>query len=173
MLSYFKAFWEFADQYHDAILAMATLATSLIVLHSNALNIKISKANRLCENRVRWIEELRKEVAELVTNFSRLAQLEHDKIIGDFSEKDADELDGLYPAASLLFNRIKLRLNVEESSHLELVRTLNKFFVVSSKFNSIDDFEKNMSLMNKHKRTIFVLTQRVLKEEWNKAKDGK
>ena len=160
----------------QSIAAIATLVAALITAAISFVNLTLTKELKTSEFRQAWIDGLREDLAGFfgaARAFARAVEATH--VLGaDYKEKgilllsDEKVSDLRYQAAET-FSKIKLRLNPDETEHIELLRLLKR---------AID--EQNAMLGNKSDAASTLAAidaaneyaRPVLKKEWRRVKEG-
>jgi hypothetical protein len=140
------------------------------------------KSNHITQSRIKWIDELRKNVSEFLvvirsmnTKISNLISLLADlRVSGKEYEPGKKKLfDEHYPPlaediqkASLLINLIVLSLNDNEEKHKKLMDRLQDF--VEKAKTSYD--KKEMKEFYDVESDCVALSKSILKEEWDRTK---
>ncbi|MDH5934759.1 hypothetical protein L8R84_01230 [Vibrio splendidus] len=143
---------------------MAAIITAIISIVSSV----ITKETKVSELRQHWINELRQELSKLISLVNKLSVTWY--LTEDKSEevrkkwlfehtKEVQEIDELT-------YRLRMRLNPEEDGELiRLISCLEKLASNALELESRKELEKTYELYTSE-------SQRVLKREWTKVKDG-
>jgi hypothetical protein len=121
------------------------------------------KAALISQSRKEWIENLRQSIAEVVSISNKI----HKNVIVIKTLKEnplsevSDDFDMIWKKATY----IELLLNQQETEHLELIRKQLEFVSLCGKGES--DIEK----FSKAKSEYIDAAKRILKAEWEKAKN--
>lgn len=165
-----------ADLPAQSIVAIATLIAALITGAIAFVNLTLTKELKTSEFRQAWIDGLREDLAGFFGSaraFARTVEATH--ILGaDYKEKGMalisdDKITELRCRAAETFSKIMLRLNPDETEHIELLRLLKR---------AID--EQNAMIGNKSngEATLAAIdaaneyARPVLKKEWRRVKEG-
>jgi len=145
-------------------IAYITALTALVAvffgpLVSMDIANKQIRATTVSVNRQAWINELRSQLAQLVTIIFSIA-METQKIEG-ISISKIDELH-------LIENKIRLMLNPEEEDHIELIALSDKLVTETTKTGDDLNIPHIMDLRD----SIISSSQRILKQEWIRVKKG-
>lgn len=106
-------------------------------------------------NRQKWIDALRDDIAEFLTESDGVrARLQDNPIVDQDIRERGRKL-------TLLFNRIRLRLNPHENDHSDLLELLEKLL-------RYDNIKLGLPLEDEAAR----LAQQILKREWRRVKSG-
>jgi hypothetical protein len=143
---------------------VAAIITAIISIVSSV----ITKETKISELRQHWINELRQELSKLISLVNKLSVTWY--LTEDKSEevrkkwlfdhtKEVQEIDELT-------YRLRMRLNPEEDDKLiKLISCLEKLASNALKLENRDELDKAYELYTNE-------SQRVLKREWTKVKDG-
>jgi hypothetical protein len=162
-----------------SIVSAATALAAVIVspwISWRVAERQISASN-VSAKRQAWIDELRKEVSETLALISRIQELKRadprlsrDEQLALFDQRADAELR----VAELLM-RIRLRLNPKESDHIELLtafRTLSNSAPDPAPNETNEDREKLKKKFFEARDVVLVITQKILKNEWNRVRAG-
>ena len=126
------------------------------------LSLVISKENKLSDFRQSWIDSLRMEIADLLSNILMIKKLVEDGQ-PEIGRKDLFQALQLADRSLML---IRLRLNEKEPEAISLLKTIDK----------IEDFSNGSSyphdIVQELERELIVNSKKVLKSEWSRVKTG-
>jgi len=117
--------------------------------------IKVANNQVVAPMRQAWINELRGLLAELS------AKALHYYVSGYEDRKDAE-----YYQIGLLQQKISLMLNTTEEDHRELLRSIGRLVSLIQDQGKVDSEFPDIYA------AVTEISQRVLKAEWNRVKDG-
>lgn len=134
-------------------------------------------ADSISSRRQVWIDELRKDAAEFLTLFARLAELRRPaaELSVEDKKRNFDETAAANARAHELAIRIKLRLNPIEDDHKKLEELLRKLSDASNDPppNETTEQTKAAEAEFQMARTDVVShLQTILKKEWERVKRG-
>ncbi len=177
------------DDFNKVVLASVALVTTitgpsvgwLIVRHQTKVQAEIAKRaaiDNVSAKRQHWIDGLRDDVAELIAQTTLLASLRRTFFIEKSDEKKAAIQDlsrAAYEKAEVCIVRTELRLNPTETKHQEFMRLLRQFDATSKKFFTPHDIniEDIADTFDKQRAALVAKMQSILKEEWNRVRDGR
>lgn len=160
----------------QSIAAIATLTASLIAAVISFVNLTLTKELKISEFRQKWIDSLREDLSIFfgcARTFARATEEKH--VFGsDYAEKslfkiNEEKISETRYQVSEAYSRIRLRLNLNEEEHKELLRLLK---LAIEKQN---DALKNSSTAEQTIKAIETANEfaaYVLKNEWNVVKQG-
>lgn len=122
------------------------------------------KLNLITAARIKWIEELRKDVAEYnQTVIEIIVETKFPNSKSNFTVIDK------YHEAIVIKHRIAMTLNLDEKLHYTLLALMEYTFQNMKKKNKLDDetHNDNISLVNTE---ITVVASKIFKTEWEKSK---
>lgn len=174
--------WSFLKNDHDAVLALVAIISAFTALMALKFQEKISRAQRIADNRVRWVELLREEVACCLTDLTRLTEIEED-YVKEPTEEYPEQANQLYDRFYKSKLKITLSLNYEECEHVALIAAIENAYEVSTNLVMAHGDIKNRKNEKLHaqnlqkfkdaKNELTIKAQKVFKAEWIKAKEGK
>ncbi|HAL37987.1 MAG TPA: hypothetical protein DCP03_07660 [Polaromonas sp.] len=134
-------------------------------------------ADSISSRRQVWIDELRKDAAEFLTLFARLAELRRPtaELSIEDQGKNFDEMAAANARAHELGIRIKLRLNPTEDDHNKLDELLGKLSAVSNDPPPNETTEQKneaMAAFQVARTKVISHVQFILKKEWERVKRG-
>jgi hypothetical protein len=158
-----------------AALAAAITATASFV------SLMVSKEQKISEFRQAWIDSLRSELAEFSSNARRISSEEHPinlKAIGgtfiDSIEANNEEImrpDQFHEnrlCMAQAYYAIRLRLNPDENDHTSILQGMDEVYTVLANTNGTIRFSKTVEALD----NLAIQTQRGLKREWLRVKEG-
>lgn len=170
---------DFWDKYSSGIIAGITVLTSLgISVWQTRNTLHKTKSMSISAARIQWIQELRPNLSELITNASALASIIKDmeplfsssegRGFNSIETKRFEQLNNEYRIINaqlrLSFNKVKLFLNKEEKEHKLLIESIEAF---------IKDARKRINREHKgeiKQSDLIERAQVVLKNAWEQAK---
>lgn len=170
---------DFWDKYSSGLIAGITVLASLGISIWQAWNShRQTKANSISAARIQWIQELRPNLSELITNASSLSSIlkqietlfteSEGKDFTNLQQERFDKLNDDYKVINtqlrLSFNKVKLFLNRNEEEHRDLIESIQVF---------IKDARKRLTRENKNEvkeSHLIEKAQIVLKNAWEQAK---
>lgn len=187
------AWWQMRTQRTIAAKQASLLQRQLGI--QRKANLRVAQDNVAAKRQV-WIDELRKDTSMYLATWQEIAWL-WDAIIGKANEENSVRAKGEVPkkgesvedklpafnerVAALRFSahelqlRIRLRLNPTEAKHIELVGLLSSLEEKVRLFNrwasNLDGAEIQRQVNDAIEGVVAKL-QIILKEEWNRVKDG-
>lgn len=139
----------------------AVVLAPLVALHNEKKKIT---AQVLSANRQAWINALRDDLAHFITEIRHIAAAHAANAI---STKEAITR---YEAMTICEERVKLRLNPSETSHIELVRLMG---AASTRLQEAINKKQSMAQeLDAAADRIVKDSQGILKTEWNRVKSG-
>lgn len=126
------------------------------------VSLVISKENKLSDFRQSWIDSLRVEVADLLSNILMIKKLVEDEE-SDVEKKDLFQALQIADRSLML---IRLRLNENEPDSMRLLETIDKIENLSN--GSSFPYE----VVQKLERELISHSKQVLKTEWERVKSG-
>ncbi|GIK81141.1 MAG: hypothetical protein KJZ73_11740 [Pseudorhodoplanes sp.] len=164
--------WQFIKDSPAVISALTALAAVII---GPVVTYKIAKkqlfANVVSQNRIRWVEALREDIAAFVAAYARHITLfnqyadmsdDHEKKIAIAKEKDA--IDHEVSKRRMI---LRLKLNPEEDSHAELLRLLDESILHAEQCAAGD---RPTLTIREMARSVVTVSRKILKHEWDRAK---
>lgn len=152
----------------DSYVAMATIGAALVTGVISVVNLTVSKEHKISELRQAWIEEVRKDVAALLSEQSHiLNSFTCENNLGtvnywDFYSKHIDSMKTI----NEIHHRIKMRLNpIEHEIIISLLDDLDRSIVNPNQLSDIAQMTYLFDELNS-------LSQDLLKKEWERVKDG-
>lgn len=134
-------------------------------------------ASNVSSKRQVWIDELRSDVAKALAQISRIQELKRPN--PNLSREDAVKVFEEQAAAHLLaielLMRIKLRLNPNEREHNDLVAAFQALSDASPDPNPGETIEDQKQIQKRFfaaRDQVLVITQKILKNEWNRVRRG-
>jgi hypothetical protein len=136
-------------------------------------------ADNISTKRQSWIDELRKEAAELLTLAGRIQELSRPgvkkmltaaDVAEDFKERMAAEM-----RAKELATRIRLRLNPNEAEHNKLLDLISELASMGYRLNqqyTPEDEQREARAFNAASSAVATHLQAILKHEWERVKRG-
>ncbi len=118
----------------------------------------LSRSHKVSEFRQRWINSVR-------DNFSKI--LYHAELYAAEASSNSEASKCEHKILLELFSEIKLYLNLKESSSKQLLELLEK---IPNQYAGLEHSKVIFSLSDKPK--IESLMQEILKDEWNRVRDG-
>lgn len=173
------------DKYSSGLIAAFTVIVSLgISLHQAKQTQKRSKQNSIAEARIRWVNDLRPLLSELIVSASTLHGLIND--LGKYHcNKSESARTNLTPVESKLMNKIvvdwaeekpkfdstlnqiRLFLNPKESDHESFLSSVSTFI------NNAKDELNGKKVSNRvSEKDVVIHAQVILKKAWEQAKNG-
>ncbi len=134
-------------------------------------------ADNISTKRQVWIDELRKDAAEVLTLFARLQELKRPSanLSDDDKRKNFDEKSVANARAHELAIRIKLRMNPTEDEHNEFDRLMGVLASACSDpppNETPDQVRTAQGAFNKARGDVISHLQKILKHEWERVKRG-
>lgn len=134
-------------------------------------------ADSISSRRQVWIDELRKDAAELLTLFARLEELRRPtpNLSEEDKKKNFDEMAAANARAHELAIRIKLRLNPKEDLHNKLEQLLGALSDACRDPPPNETNEQRQSAIKafqKARDEVVSQLQTILKHEWERVKRG-
>lgn len=144
-------------------MAIGPIIAAIIGAVVALVSLIISKESKLSEFRQAWIDSLRQEIADLLSNILHIKKLVESS---DGSESSRTAFFETLQVADRALMLIRLRLNEHEKDAGDLMRVLQ----------DIEDFS-NQSVfpqdrVNELERDLLRTSKKVLKAEWNRVKAG-
>ncbi|MBB4223955.1 hypothetical protein [Variovorax guangxiensis] len=134
-------------------------------------------ADSISSRRQVWIDEIRKDVSEMVTLFGRVGELRH--LMSQQESSDQKKTFGELSAAQLrgheLSMRVRLRLNPGESKHndfVDLMRKLGDSIGQLPPDATPGKWAASQELFAKVRAEVIQHLQGILKDEWERIKRG-
>ena len=189
------------DDFHKVVLASVALvalilgpwmqwriARKQVQMQSDIAKLQIETQSRIATRQIAdnistkrqsWIDELRKEAAELLTLAGRIQEISRPgvkkmltvaDVADDFKERMAAEM-----RAKELATRIKLRLNPNEADHNKLLQLIAALASMGYRLNqeySPEDEQKEAGAFNAVSNAVATHLQVILKHEWERVKKG-
>lgn len=132
-------------------------------------------ADSIAGRRQKWIDELRSDVAEILTIEARLVDLQINQLAPNELAELTKEFEDKYVAATdrgqELAQRIWLRLNRNEAIHQQLRAALMRVEEVGSTFGRGGKPHESAEWKEVRRRAAEI-TQDILKAEWERVKKG-
>lgn len=167
------------DKYSNGAIAALTIFVSLgISVWQARSSRKHTKANIISEARVEWIQKLRPHLGELISDISK-ASVDYNGLKENCWDENTNQLKKNLSAKQLeiyqlerdkirtlvyniaaTFNQVKLFLNSEEQSHINLINAVENFM------NTFMETKDSTVLEN----DLIEKAQIVLKNAWEQAK---
>ena len=177
------------DDYNKIVIASVALVTTItgplvgwfIATHQTKIQARIAKQtaiDNVSAKRQQWIDGLRNDVADLIAQTTLLASLRRTFFVEHSDEKKA-EVQSLsrtaYEKVEVAIARIELRLNPTELKHQDFVRLMRQFDATSKKFFTPMDtnIETLADALERERAQLVARMQSILKEEWNRIRDGR
>lgn len=143
---------------------IAATLTSLISL----IGLIISKESKISDFRQNWIDELRKDLALVITNAHLLDGYKQLNLDGTENKDIFNDVKQYFHEINSASSRISLRLNSSENESNNLLNSIaNLEAYLSKKLIDVDE-----TAVNKLEKEIIMNSKIVLKKEWNRVKSG-
>jgi hypothetical protein len=136
------------------------------------LALVITKENKVSELRQKWIDELREEMAALLTSV-RLVYYKNMLLIEKYKgeavppEEAGKSITEHYEPGIIALNKIRLRLNPDGSKNTKSKKLVAEMLIMQTHIN-----EGRHSEACDYTPTVRDACQAVLKEEWERVKTG-
>ncbi|MCE5182273.1 MAG: hypothetical protein LLG15_10775 [Betaproteobacteria bacterium] len=149
--------------------AIGAITAALIAGAISFVSAVLSKDQKTSEFRQAWIDSLRDEVSEFLSHVSTITSMLRSKHSRGSSVEEllkyVEESDEGMRQASLMYARIRLRLNPKENAAL-----LEKLDAVRDLLRSAKAFDKDYA--GQAYKDLINEAQQVLKVEWKRVKRG-
>ncbi|WP_431303538.1 hypothetical protein [Sediminicoccus sp. BL-A-41-H5] len=170
-------------EHKDLLLAFTGIVSALTALISGIVGPFVAyriaknqiKSTLVSQNRVKWIEELRKDIATFSeTQYSLIHQRIEiaEAIKNDAKNEEIEELKKIYKSdvgkANLAATLIRLKLNPKEKIVSELLEKIDEMIKITSNTNRYT--KENIDIANTYRFDIEDLSLILLKSEWEKTK---
>ncbi|MGY3040748.1 hypothetical protein ACVWWQ_002371 [Rhodanobacter sp. TND4EL1] len=159
----------------QALIAIGTVAAALIAAALSYVNLTLTKEQKTSQFRQAWIDGLREDLSKFFAALRTVARAEGAFYkAGENYEKQnfpwsSEQVASQRQAASEMLYRIKLRLNPEEETHIELYRLLLVALSEQKKLSKKSfDSEPTIEAID----TASDYARPVLKAEWRRVKAG-
>lgn len=135
----------------------------------------ISKEQKTSEFRQQWIDELREDLSQFSAEAYELFSFVHHQYSKSASKENNDEfLENLFDhtmKVETAKNRIILRLNRKE--HQKLLDLLKNYEIkIPLAYDTLEDEDERKNELNKIVASFLMESQNVLKNEWERVKNG-
>jgi len=153
--------------------AIGAITAALIAGFFSYLNLIIAKEQKTSEFRQAWIDDLRKEISELISSANMLYILFHNRYTVEKKEPDEkfSKLTGPYLTNTIsALTSISLRINPDDKDPVlrrynqDLLEKLDELL----EYNKKERFKKIIKLLPDIKK----LSKPILKAEWERVKKG-
>jgi hypothetical protein len=150
------AILEFFKENDRAIIALGVILSALVSVFGVLWASKASHRSVVAQMREKWIESLRSDIAELTTLLAdrKIRKLLNKEIDSNFEGEN-------FAKTHNALNRIRLRLNKNETEHQKLMTEIENMVSKSDQ----EDF-------GKIQRLVVELSTDVFRKEWKKAARG-
>jgi len=142
---------------------LGALATAIVAAVAGITAAAITHSAKISEFRQAWINALRDDVATYFKELDRIhfyvGKLHHNKDSARIEELEQQKYEAR-ARLMLVYYRIRLRLNMKESLHSNLVEKLKLFWLVETTVSDQAKIDEAMTI-----------AQALLKEEWDVAKE--
>jgi hypothetical protein len=133
------------------------------------LGLVISKEQKISEFRQDWINELRKDIANVISNANatfNLVHVQHPQKIdkAELWRQGGDKVVAMTSAIAM----IRLRLNPKEAPSRLILESISQFEEYFSQPFNKSDFE----ILRKIEEALLLRSSEVLKEEWIRVRKG-
>lgn len=149
--------------------AIATILAAVIAAAISFVNMTMSKEQKTSEFRQAWIDALRDDIAAFLSS-ARIFARAHEEHSNDSSLFSDEKIREVRHEASERLYKIRLRLNLNEKEHLQLMDLLQQ---------AIDEQNKNIATSLRDSKNVFDVLELVanhsaalLKAEWKRVKRG-
>lgn len=160
---------------------VAVIVSPLVSWNLAKRQIDIAKhqinASNVSSKRQVWIDELRKDIAEVLALTSRIEELKRPN--PDLSKEELLDVFDKRMEAQLraieLYMRIKLRLNPNEQEHKDLLSAFQALSHASPDPQPGETGEERRRLQAAFvsaRDNVLEITQKILKNEWNRVRRG-
>lgn len=159
----------------QALIAAATVVAALIAGLISVVNLTLTKEQKTSEFRQAWIDGLREDLACFFSSSRAVSRaIEESALSGDGEGKNSfefgnEKLVELRHGAALSYYKIKLRLNPDETDHIELLRLLGRAIEEQNTYFT-SRAKRGEPLVALERAADFA--RPVLKVEWNRVKNG-
>lgn len=161
----------------ELIIAIATILATFITGAFALVNMTLSKESKVSDLRQAWIDGIRNDLSIFFSGARFLAgaladdrdRVDHNAETGELMPLEivADRTIESQEA----FYRIKLRLNAQESEHLELERLLESIIATWNRERVPDSKMPYEEMILAIDRAV-KYSQSILKKEWERVKEG-
>jgi hypothetical protein len=160
----------------NVFVAIATVVAAVIAGLISVVTLTLTKEQKISDFRQAWIDGLRQDLSEFFASARAMARASEE--LATFGSQYASmpftmpaaQIAGIRQAVAVAFYRIKLRLNVEETEHKELLRLLSRVTEEQNQQLGAPSFNVNKVLQAVE--TASEYARPVLKAEWNQVKRG-
>jgi hypothetical protein len=145
--------------------AIGAITASVIAGIISLLGLIISKEQKTSDFRQAWIDELRKEISNLISHANAIHgfSLTSPKAIAEQWKEVRDDFVGINRATAM----VRLRLNPKEKPSIEILKTIEEIEKLLTPGNSPD-----YRVLNDIEKKLVRQTSTVLKMEWNRVRHG-
>ncbi|HWG22208.1 MAG TPA: hypothetical protein VG225_16915 [Terracidiphilus sp.] len=138
----------------DTGLFTDAITAAILAAFASLLGLLISKESKISEFRQRWIDELRKDISWVLGE----ATVIHAGLVGVGPPKSSGEINQRLA-------RIRLRLNLKEKDHRELLKSL-------ADLKDLIIQQQPVQIIDLMAVEVAEIAAKVLKREWNVVKKG-
>ena len=150
------------EQLNIVVPAITTIAGATIgAAISYLVGRQQFKANVVSANRQTWINTLRDTVSEYQSSVSRMT------VFLSMGKINSDEFRERLDRLIFLDSKIKLLANPNEANHQNLVEIVSSLRSISEEAKD-EELKRMLSLQDE----LTVITQKILKSEWERIKKG-
>ncbi len=146
-------------------LTLGAIGAALIAAVVSLIGLVLGKEQKTSEFRQEWINNLRTEISEYVTNVTAIS--DQVKIVFCDDNEKLKHLIPYYSSVNSAANSIKLRLNPNESAAKEILDVMARI-----ERQSADDNALSSSSMRELEDELIGKAQLLLKSEWSRVKAG-
>lgn len=145
----------------EIISLLAMLVSLAAVIVGPIVTFKVAKRQIVSPIRQKWIDELRELISEFLSECEKLLVLGRDGIL---NQEEVDEK--IFARLLYLERKLELMLNPNEGKHNELLE------IVKKTTKEIHHGTENIIVFGEKLKCATVISQRILKEEWIRVKNG-
>jgi hypothetical protein len=145
----------------EIISLLALLVSLAALIIGPMVTIKIARRQIVSPIRQKWIDDIRELISEYLSECQKLVILSKDGILND------DNIDEV-KFARLLFieQKLRLMLNPNENHHIHLIAVIREIT------EEIHHGVANILTFGEKLGCATQISQTILKEEWNRVKNG-
>jgi hypothetical protein len=146
-------------------LSVGAVGAAIIAAIASFVGLILGKEAKTSEFRQQWIDSLRSEIADYLSNINSIA--DHLKKTYSNKNEKVQDLIPYYHKLNLASCLIRLRLNPAEEKSRAVLDTMAKFESISK-----DDGEFTSDKVEEFEREMLGASQTLLKSEWDRVKSG-